>query len=70
MKCLFCEEDIKEFDEEPIAYIMANVTGVRKETQVHLHGTIEDKTMMIKIVDALIKECGLESDFTKVQRGV
>lgn len=70
MKCFFCEEDIKEFDTEPIAYVIAGVTGIRKETQVHIHGTIEDKTMMIKIVEAMIKECGLEADFNKVQRGV
>ena len=65
MKCLFCEEDIVEFDGEQDAYLVTTVKGPRKEAHVHVHGTIDDITLNILMIDAIIKECGLENYYTR-----
>ena len=65
-KCMFCEEDVQQFDKPSECYVIATEfsTG-KKGTHIHVHGTLEDKNGMIALIEAIIAESGLEDMFDK-----
>ena len=65
MLCPFCSEEVEGLQNEPAGHVLVGVTGTLKEHHTHVHGSLENKLLMIKMVDAIITECGLESFFKK-----
>lgn len=69
MKCLFCDENVGVFDKPAESYLIAMEHSVgKRETHVHVHGSLEDRKGLIKLVQAILAETGLEDIF--VQQGV
>ena len=66
MKCSFCDDEIEELNEEAAAHIVVSLSGTLKEQHTHVHvHDIADTFLLIKMVDAIIKECQLQSYFVK-----
>jgi hypothetical protein len=68
MRCLFCEDDVPEFDKSSVGYLIAHVTLKEKIHHIHVHGTLENKEMMVQIVEAIIRECNLPLTLNRVTK--
>ena len=65
MVCPLCNEEVEQLAEEPASHLVVTLSGTLKEQHVHVHGSLENKLMVAMMVDAIIKECGLEGLFIK-----
>ena len=69
MKCLFCDEDIKALDNPSECYIIATEYSIgKRETHIHIHGSLDDRKGIISLVEAILRETQLEDVFVKQEK--
>lgn len=67
MKCLFCPDEVKDFDKLSECHLVATEYSIgNRESHIHVHGSLEDRRGIITIIDSIIKEVGLEDTYVRV----
>ena len=71
-KCQFCQGEVKEWDSEQAGYLVASMNrNGNDDFHTHVHGTIEDRQVSEKLIEAAISETNLGDTFIrKVQNQI